>query len=183
MNATPASIPAKPSVAVAVYARDPARKLLLEALLRDGGYPPAQDGEHADVLVVDGAAAHPDHAAVLRLGDDGDWDTLPPDAAAEQLGAAIAALAAGLSVRVRSAPAGGFAAAPEPQLLLTPREVEILGALSEGLSNKATARKLEISQHTVKFHVESLFRKLGVRSRAQAVVKGLGLLSRSRLDV
>jgi DNA-binding CsgD family transcriptional regulator len=45
--------------------------------------------------------------------------------------------------------------------------------LSEGLSNKAVARRLGISPHTVKFHIESLFKKLGAASRAEAVVKGL----------
>jgi len=41
------------------------------------------------------------------------------------------------------------------------------------LSNKATARRLGISPHTVKFHIESLFKKLGAASRAEAVAKGL----------
>jgi len=57
--------------------------------------------------------------------------------------------------------------------LLTPRETEVLAAISEGLSNKEIARRLEISLHTVKFHIESLLRKLGARSRAEAVAKGL----------
>lgn len=57
--------------------------------------------------------------------------------------------------------------------LLTPREIEVLAALSDGLSNKAAARRLGISPHTVKFHIESLFRKLGAASRAEAVAKGL----------
>lgn len=57
--------------------------------------------------------------------------------------------------------------------MLTPREAEILSAISAGLSNKAIARRLAISQHTVKFHVESLFRKLHVRTRAEAVAKGI----------
>ena len=57
--------------------------------------------------------------------------------------------------------------------LLTPRELEVLGAIMGGFTNKAIARQLEISLHTVKFHVESVFRKLGVRSRAEAVAKAL----------
>ena len=57
--------------------------------------------------------------------------------------------------------------------LLTPREAEVLAAIADGLSNKAAARRLGISHHTVKFHVESLFRKLGAVTRADAVSKGL----------
>jgi DNA-binding NarL/FixJ family response regulator len=73
---------------------------------------------------------------------------------------------------VEAAPVG-FAAAPdaEPRALLTPRELEVLGAIGEGLTNKAIARRLEISLHTVKFHVESLFRKLGARTRTEALAK------------
>jgi DNA-binding NarL/FixJ family response regulator len=68
---------------------------------------------------------------------------------------------------------GGFAAIPEADArsLLTPREAEVLGAIAEGLTNKAIARRLDISLHTVKFHVESLFRKLGARSRTEALAK------------
>lgn len=71
------------------------------------------------------------------------------------------------------APETGFAAAPEtePRALLTPREVEVLAAIGEGLTNKAIARRLAISLHTVKFHVESLFRKLGARTRTEALAK------------
>ena len=57
--------------------------------------------------------------------------------------------------------------------MLTPRETEVLVAIADGLNNKAAARRLGISQHTVKFHVESLFRKLGAVTRADAVRKGL----------
>ncbi|MEJ7710556.1 MAG: helix-turn-helix transcriptional regulator [Pyrinomonadaceae bacterium] len=45
---------------------------------------------------------------------------------------------------------------------LTPREAEILGMLGEGLGNKTIAYRLGISDHTVKFHVASIFGKLGV---------------------
>lgn len=60
---------------------------------------------------------------------------------------------------------------------LTPRETEILGLLAEGLSNKAIARNLGISDGTVKLHVKAILRKLDVHSRVEAavmaVVKGL----------
>jgi DNA-binding CsgD family transcriptional regulator len=49
----------------------------------------------------------------------------------------------------------------------------VLGALGNGMSNKEVARLLGISPHTVKFHIESLFRKLGAASRAEAVAKGM----------
>jgi len=67
----------------------------------------------------------------------------------------------------------GFAPMPETnaRTLFTPRELEVLAAIGEGLSNKMIARRLEISPHTVKFHVESLLRKLGARTRAEAVAK------------
>ena len=64
---------------------------------------------------------------------------------------------------------------PEP---LTPREREVLQLLAEGLSNKAIARRLEISDHTVKFHVNAIMGKLAAQSRTEAVVRAtrLGLL-------
>jgi DNA-binding NarL/FixJ family response regulator len=68
-------------------------------------------------------------------------------------------------------PQAGFSALEESGALLTPRELEVLGAIGEGLTNKAIARRLAISLHTVKFHVESLFRKLGARTRTEAGAK------------
>jgi len=53
---------------------------------------------------------------------------------------------------------------------LTPRELEILDGLAEGLSNRALAKHLEISEHTVKFHVNAILLKLNARSRTEAVV-------------
>ncbi len=91
-----------------------------------------------------------------------------------RLEAAIQAAAAGLFVRAEppNAPPG-FAAAEDNGPLLTPREMEVLACIGEGLSNKAAARRLAISAHTVKFHLEAVFAKLGARSRADAVAKGL----------
>jgi DNA-binding NarL/FixJ family response regulator len=56
---------------------------------------------------------------------------------------------------------------------LTPREVEILGMIAEGLGNKEIAWRLEISEHTVKFHIGSIFTKLGAQSRTEAVTLGI----------
>ena len=99
---------------------------------------------------------------------------LPIDATPEQIAAALAAVAAGLIVRAPEA-ASGFGPAAEPPLadLLTPREIEVLNAMSQGASNKVIARQLGISLHTVKFYVEAVFRKLDAHSRAEAVAKGL----------
>jgi DNA-binding NarL/FixJ family response regulator len=56
---------------------------------------------------------------------------------------------------------------------LTPREVEVLGMLAEGLGNKTVARRLGISEHTVKFHVGSIMSKLNASSRTEAVTTGV----------
>jgi DNA-binding CsgD family transcriptional regulator len=58
---------------------------------------------------------------------------------------------------------------------LTPREVEVLGLLAEGLANKEIAARLLVSTHTAKFHVESLMHKLEAANRAQAVKEGIRL--------
>ena len=55
---------------------------------------------------------------------------------------------------------------PEP---LTPREIEVLELLAEGLPNKAIAERLQISDQTVKFHVASIAGKLGAANRTDAV--------------
>ena len=52
---------------------------------------------------------------------------------------------------------------------LTHREREVLGLVAEGLANKAIARRLTISEHTVKFHVAAILTKLGAGSRTEAV--------------
>ncbi len=56
---------------------------------------------------------------------------------------------------------------------LSTREIEVLTLLSEGVGNKAIARQLHISEHTVKFHIASIFSKLGVSSRTEAVTLGI----------
>ncbi|HKZ50710.1 MAG TPA: response regulator transcription factor, partial [Dehalococcoidia bacterium] len=53
---------------------------------------------------------------------------------------------------------------------LTPRELEVLQLLAEGLPNKSIAQRLGISEHTVKFHVNAILGKLGAQSRTEAVI-------------
>ncbi|NWF62258.1 MAG: response regulator transcription factor [Fischerella sp.] len=62
-----------------------------------------------------------------------------------------------------------------PVQALTPREIEVLDMLGSGLSNKAIAKRLQISEHTVKFHISSIFQKLGVSTRTEAVTVGVRL--------
>ncbi|PYU14357.1 MAG: helix-turn-helix transcriptional regulator [Acidobacteria bacterium] len=64
-------------------------------------------------------------------------------------------------------------ASPHPPL--SSREVEVLGMLAEGLGNKQIAWRLGISEHTVKFHLSSIFTKLDVSSRTEAVALGVRL--------
>lgn len=54
---------------------------------------------------------------------------------------------------------------------LTPREQDVLHAMAQGLSNKLIARQLDITEHTVKFHVNAILGKLGAQSRTEAVVR------------
>ena len=60
-----------------------------------------------------------------------------------------------------------------PDEALTTREREVLELLSRGLPNKLIARRLQISEHTVKFHVSSIYAKLGASSRTDAVSRGV----------
>lgn len=101
----------------------------------------------------------------------------------EQLLAAVQATAAGLRV-LSPALAGallrGDAAEAQPAAIdLTPRENQVLALLAEGLTNKAIAYRLSISDHTVKFHVNAILGKLNAQSRTDAVVRATrqGLIS------
>jgi DNA-binding CsgD family transcriptional regulator len=60
-------------------------------------------------------------------------------------------------------------ASAHSDVLLTPRELEVLTLLAEGMSNKAIARRLGISVHTAKFHVGALIDKLDAGGRTDAV--------------
>ncbi len=59
----------------------------------------------------------------------------------------------------------------EAEVALTPRELDVLALIAEGASNKAIARQLKISVHTVKFHIASLLDKLDADGRTEAVAQ------------
>lgn len=105
------------------------------------------------------------------------------DVEPEQLEAALQAVVKGLAVleptfvaQLSTVMAGGETGLQEN---LTPRELEVLKLLAEGKTNKAIAHQLEVSSHTVKFHVNALMGKLNAQSRTEAVVRAtrLGLIA------
>ncbi|HEX5940869.1 MAG TPA: response regulator transcription factor [Anaerolineales bacterium] len=100
------------------------------------------------------------------------WGILPTDASAEELNAAVHALSQGLIVGTSTLL---FESESEPLSHgpLTDRESEVLGLLAKGLANKQIAVALSISEHTVKFHVSSIYAKLNVTNRTEAVREGL----------
>ena len=122
------------------------------------------------------APAPDDLALALRAGLRG---YLLPDATADEVGAALRAAARGLLVLApvlgRALPVLSRVSRPELAIgdgtepPLTDREHEVLQLLSLGMPNKSIARKLMVSEHTVKFHVGSILAKLDASSRTEAV--------------
>jgi two-component system nitrate/nitrite response regulator NarL len=165
---------------IRVHTTDPVRRRGLAAMLEAAGHVLTDETPDVELCDLDRSAAPlpkeaeaPVVALTAGTPTGAPAGVLLPDATAEQLDAALRAVAAGLLVRSTAAPElRGFAPA-EDMPLLTPREREILALIGEGLSNKAMARRLGISVHTVKFHLEALFNKLDATSRAEAVAKGL----------
>lgn len=174
MSAAAAEPVAAPRLRVWLCAADPLRLAALRAIIADAGHAVVDAPEAADVALCEGDCWPSEELPLVVLGgtDADHAGLLSRDADASQIDAALRAAAAGLIVRSRQAGVG-FAGMEEKGLqpLLTPRELDVLSAIGEGLTNKLIARRLDISLHTVKFHIESLFRKLGVRTRAEAVAK------------
>ncbi|HEY2379515.1 MAG TPA: response regulator transcription factor [Gemmatimonadaceae bacterium] len=119
-----------------------------------------------------------DLAHVWELLRSGVRAVLPRDAGANEIVAAVTAAAAGLVV-VAHEWSGALRAAPNVDRgspngaeALTPREIEVLRLIAEGLGNKQIAARLAISEHTVKFHVGSVFAKIRASTRAEAVMIG-----------
>jgi DNA-binding NarL/FixJ family response regulator len=138
----------------------------------------AEEGTQAILILSEDDRTVP----VLREFASRGWGVVLPDASPEELSAAIVAVAQGLVVLPRILTGRllrGQEAVDEPAEPLTAREREVLALLGRGLSNKMIARELRISEHTVKFHVSSIYAKLGAASRTEALGLGarLGLIS------
>lgn len=155
--------------------------IIADALqLRDGGATLARSPQISLVVLDDNAEPV---ISTLQTLDVHGWGIVPLDAPALQLQAAVASVAQGLVV-VPHAFASILAPARRTATLervilegtdeaLTPREREVLELVGQGLSNKLIARRLHISEHTVKFHISSITGKLGASSRTEAVRQGL----------
>jgi DNA-binding NarL/FixJ family response regulator len=106
---------------------------------------------------------------------------LSQDVSPQQIVAAVHAAAAGLRVMPveegMTFPHRSQAHEPVEEIVepLTPRESDVLEMLAEGLSNKIIAHRLSISDHTAKFHVNSILAKLGAGTRTEAVTRGIRL--------
>lgn len=188
-----ASAERKPTRAlrIAIVATDRERRSELAQLVVEAGHDIASGGTKAaheaaaDVVLADGVIPLTEKPVVTLGAEEREQAAaLPRNASLAQIDAALRAAAAGLTVRSATS-SKGFGAAEEHTAasLLTTREVAILSAIAVGLSNKAIARELDISLHTVKFHVESLLRKLNARTRAEAVAKGLARRAAETIEV
>jgi DNA-binding NarL/FixJ family response regulator len=188
-----------PSVKVAGAADDPSAVVRLieqdhvDVVLADA---PAREqlsawrirnAETAFVVLLDGC----DPADGIEALQAGAGAILPRAAGRDEIVAAIKAVANGTAVLPRAILAGLIdGAVDEPPDLngasdagasgarLTPRELEVLAAMADGASNKAIARRLDISFHTAKFHVAAILAKLDADSRTEAVTRAaqLGLV-------
>ena len=133
-------------------------------------------------------------AAVIILTDDtqkfltgsalhsGVRAILPREVKPEEIVAAVQACVTGLIVlhpdaidSLLTVDAGEHAELDFSDQILTPREIEVLRMIAEGLGNKEIASKLKISDHTVKFHISAIFAKLGAVNRTEAVTLGIRL--------
>lgn len=126
--------------------------------------------------------------SVVLVGDDTGIDgnfrdpvrgCVPANPVSAELSAAIVAVAENLIVLTNNQAKRLFSHVRKTQdedargEALTPRELEVLRMLADGLGNKKIANGLGISDHTAKFHVAQILAKLGAVSRAEAVAIGM----------
>lgn len=152
-----------------------------DAFIWDTGWDPTAD--LPDELFVDRpvVALVTDEEQAADVWAAGVRALLPRYMEVEQLYWATRAAVAGLVVLAPGLnPLRSVGETAEEVLLddLTPREKEVLQLVAEGLTNKAIAHQLSISEHTVKFHVNAIMSKLNAQSRTEAVVRAtrLGLI-------
>ncbi len=156
-----------------------------DVIIWDLGWDPTPALEQIDIMretELPVVALLPDQTSALQLWSAGIRSLLSRDVNPEKLLAAVQAAALGLNVIEPELTSERLPSQSlDSELLaeaLTRRELEVLQLLAEGLPNKAIARRLDISEHTVKFHVNAILGKLNAQSRTEAVVRAtrLGLL-------
>jgi DNA-binding NarL/FixJ family response regulator len=119
--------------------------------------------------------------AILRNLNLRGWGLVPVGTTSAELQAAVLAVAQGFVVLPvafsehfsEPSQVAGRLNLSTPNEALSNREREVLELVSQGLSNKLIARRLQISEHTVKFHIASISNKLGASSRTDAVSRGV----------
>jgi DNA-binding NarL/FixJ family response regulator len=180
-----------PALALRIGLHEVLRSLPDVEMLADSSLP--QELPQADVWVVTSADFIDDlneeqsPALLLVTGNPQDaarlagwpvWGVLPLDASAEEFSAVLHALAEGLwagspaLARVLLERQPMLEQAEQVVNPLTERERQVLQLTAQGLANKQIAASLEISENTVKFHLSSLYAKLAVTSRTEAVRAG-----------
>lgn len=125
--------------------------------------------DQPEVLVL---TTYDTEADVLRSLDAGARSFLLKDAPADELLGAVRRTARGETVLAPSA-AAILLRRSAGATALTEREVEVLELLAQGLSNRALARRLLVSEATIKSHLSHLYTKLGVQTRAGAVAAAI----------
>jgi DNA-binding NarL/FixJ family response regulator len=112
-------------------------------------------------------------ADIVRAVDAGAMGYLLKDAAPDEIFAAIRGAVEGKSVMSAPVDSRLFQQLRNPDEVLTPREAELLGLLTEGLSNRELGQRLFISEATVKTHLAHIYAKLGVETRAAAIATAI----------
>jgi DNA-binding NarL/FixJ family response regulator len=120
----------------------------------------------------------PQAAQILRRLPLRSWGIVSTETSDDELVAACIAVNQGLIVapaRYLESTFGNVSLSNSNTLIesLTPREEEVLQLLAQGLANKQIALLLDISKHTVKFHISSIYGKFGATNRTEAVRLGL----------
>ena len=109
--------------------------------------------------------------AITRALAAGATGYLLKDASSDELAAAVRSVAAGTAVFSHAVVGRMLDRVQRPDETLTPREGEVLELLGAGLTNRAIAERLYLSESTVKTHLVRVFAKLGVDGRAAAVAE------------
>ena len=181
-----------PNVIVAGTAAMAEAGFLAGEVLPDVALVDAADGELEDLDAIARFSAAQPGVPIVALAADQDGlaqalafgasALLPSGSSPETIAAALVGAIQGLVVIPRGdlrsllpVEEAVDPAASAPKESLTPRELEVLQLMARGLTNRQIARRLQISEHTVKFHAAAILGKINARSRAEAVARAIGL--------